>query len=42
MSKGALTEDPCGLPYSRLDLMRRHPPPLPDPARTPWNANCPQ
>ncbi|MBC7805075.1 MAG: DUF1559 domain-containing protein [Akkermansiaceae bacterium] len=41
MSKGALTKDPCGLPYSGVDLMRRYPIPLPNPARTPWHPNCP-
>jgi prepilin-type N-terminal cleavage/methylation domain-containing protein/prepilin-type processing-associated H-X9-DG protein len=44
MSKGELTRDPCGLPYSGVDLMRRYPiPPTPgQPARTPWHPNCPQ
>lgn len=41
MSKGALTADPCGLPYSGVDLMRRYPLPLPDANRTPWHALCP-
>ncbi len=38
MSKGALTKDPCGLPYSGVDLMRKYPipPTLSNPARTPW------
>lgn len=35
MSQGALTADPCGLPYSGVDLMHRYPLPLPDPGRTP-------
>jgi prepilin-type N-terminal cleavage/methylation domain-containing protein/prepilin-type processing-associated H-X9-DG protein len=45
MSKGALTADPCGLPYSGVDLMRKYPiPPTPgNPARTPWwPAKCPE
>ncbi|MDX1931896.1 MAG: prepilin-type N-terminal cleavage/methylation domain-containing protein [Capsulimonadales bacterium] len=42
MSKGALMKDPCGLPYTGVDLMRQYPIPLPNPARTPWHANCPQ
>jgi len=44
MSRGALTKDPCGLPYSGVDLMRRYPiPPTPgNPARTPWHPNCPE
>ncbi len=41
MSKGALTKDPCGLPYSGVDLMRRYRLPLPDASRTPWHTNCP-
>lgn len=40
MSQGALTQDPCGLPYSGVDLMRRYPLPLPNAARTPWHSNC--
>jgi type II secretory pathway pseudopilin PulG len=28
-------------PYSGVDLMRRYPIPLPNPARTPWHPNCP-
>jgi len=38
MSKGALTQDPCGLPHSGVDLMRKYPiPPTPNrPERTPW------
>ncbi len=42
MSRGALTRDPCGLPYSGVDLMRRYPLPLPNPARTPWHPDCPR
>jgi prepilin-type N-terminal cleavage/methylation domain-containing protein/prepilin-type processing-associated H-X9-DG protein len=42
LSKGALTRDACGLPYSGVDLMRRYPVPIPNPNRTPWHANCPQ
>ena len=41
MSRGALTVEPCGLPYSGVDLMRRYPLPLPNPARTPWHPACP-
>jgi prepilin-type N-terminal cleavage/methylation domain-containing protein/prepilin-type processing-associated H-X9-DG protein len=43
MGKGTLTADPCGLPYSGVDLMRRYPiPPTPGrPDRTPWHINCP-
>ena len=41
MSRGALTKDPCGLPYSGVDLMRLYPIPIPNPARTPWHAACP-
>ncbi len=41
MSKGALLKDPCGVPWSGVDLMRRYPIPLPNPARTPWHASCP-
>jgi len=40
MSKGALTQDPCGLPYSGVDLMRSYPLPLPNAARTPWHSSC--
>lgn len=40
MSKGKLLEDPCGLPYSGVQLMRIYPIPL-VPGRTPWHANCP-
>jgi prepilin-type N-terminal cleavage/methylation domain-containing protein/prepilin-type processing-associated H-X9-DG protein len=43
MSKGALTKDPCGLPYSGVDLIRRYPIPatVSAPARTHWHPNCP-
>lgn len=42
LSKGALTSDRCGLPYSGVQLMRSFPiPPTPGrPDRTPWHANC--
>lgn len=40
MAKGKLLEDPCGLPYSGVELMRLYPIPL-VPGRTPWHANCP-
>jgi prepilin-type N-terminal cleavage/methylation domain-containing protein/prepilin-type processing-associated H-X9-DG protein len=44
MSKGALLKDPCGLPYSGVQLMRQYPiPPTPNrPERTPWHPNCPE
>ncbi len=41
LSKGRLLSDPCGLPYSGVDLMRMYPIPL-VPGRTPWHQNCPQ
>jgi prepilin-type N-terminal cleavage/methylation domain-containing protein/prepilin-type processing-associated H-X9-DG protein len=42
MSKGALTKDPCGLPYSGVNLMRLYPLPLPNPGRVPWHPDhCP-
>jgi prepilin-type N-terminal cleavage/methylation domain-containing protein/prepilin-type processing-associated H-X9-DG protein len=43
LSKGALLQNPCGLPYSGVDLMRKYPlPPTPGrPDRTPWHVNCP-
>ncbi|MCE9558819.1 MAG: prepilin-type N-terminal cleavage/methylation domain-containing protein [Armatimonadetes bacterium] len=43
LSKGALTSDPCGLPYSGVQLMRQYPiPPTPgQPNRTPWHPACP-
>lgn len=42
-SKGSALSDPCGLPYSGVDLMRQYPiPPSPsDASRTMWHANCP-
>lgn len=40
MSRNALTQNPCGLPYSGVDLMRRYPLPLPNASRTPWHLNC--
>lgn len=42
-SKGYLLSDPCGLPWSGVDLMRLYPiPPTPgQPGRTPWHPNCP-
>lgn len=41
--KGRLLSDPCGLPWSGVDLMRLIPiPPTPGhPDRTPWHPNCP-
>lgn len=42
MSRGALTKDPCGLPFSGVDLLRRFPLPLPNPSRTPWHPSCPR
>jgi prepilin-type N-terminal cleavage/methylation domain-containing protein/prepilin-type processing-associated H-X9-DG protein len=44
MSKGALTKDPCGLPYSGVDLIRKYPipPTVSNPSRTYWHPNCPQ
>jgi prepilin-type N-terminal cleavage/methylation domain-containing protein/prepilin-type processing-associated H-X9-DG protein len=42
MGRAALLTDPCGLPYSGVQLMRAYPLPLPDPSRTPWHASCPQ
>lgn len=43
LSRGTLMADPCGLPYSGVDLMRMFPiPPTPGrPDRTPWHPNCP-
>lgn len=41
LSRGAMLADPCGLPWSGVDLMRLYPIPVPNPARTPWHANCP-
>jgi prepilin-type N-terminal cleavage/methylation domain-containing protein/prepilin-type processing-associated H-X9-DG protein len=42
-SKGKLLSDPCGLPYSGVDIMRLYPiPPSPgNPTRTMWHPNCP-
>jgi prepilin-type processing-associated H-X9-DG protein len=40
MSKGAFTREPCGLPYSGVNLMRRYPLLLPNAARTPWHPLC--
>lgn len=40
MKRGTLLRDPCGMPYSGVDLMRKYPLPLPDSARTPWHAEC--
>jgi len=44
ISKGAWLKDPCGLPYSGVQLMRQYPlPPTPNrPDRTPWNEFCPE
>lgn len=41
--KGWLLSDPCGLPWSGVDLMRSFPiPPTPGrPDRTPWHPSCP-
>ena len=41
LSKGQLLTNPCGTPWSGVDLMRQYPLPLPDPGRTPWHQNCP-
>jgi prepilin-type N-terminal cleavage/methylation domain-containing protein/prepilin-type processing-associated H-X9-DG protein len=40
LSRGALLADPCGLPFSGVQLMRQYPIPVPDPTRTPWHTNC--
>lgn len=40
MAKGKLLSDPCGLPWSGVQLMRQYPIPL-VPGRTPWHASCP-
>lgn len=42
-SRGKTLSEPCGLPYSGVDLMRQYPiPPTPgQPGRTMWHANCP-
>lgn len=44
LAKGKLLADPCGLPYSGVQLMRLYPiPPTPgQPTRTPWHAMCPE
>jgi prepilin-type N-terminal cleavage/methylation domain-containing protein len=44
MSKGRWLSDPCGIPWSGVQLMRQYPiPPTPGrPDRTPWHANCPE
>ncbi len=43
MNKGKLLEDPCGVPYSGVQLMRMYPlPPSPGhPERTAWHEKCP-
>ena len=43
MSQGHILSDPCGLPYSGVELMRLYPiPPTPgQPDRTPWHPLCP-
>jgi len=38
MSRGALLSNPCGEPWSGVELMRRYP----IPGAAPWHANCPQ
>ncbi|MBC8065329.1 MAG: prepilin-type N-terminal cleavage/methylation domain-containing protein [Chlorobia bacterium] len=42
-SKGRILSEPCGLPWSGVQLMRQFPiPPTPgQPSRTPWHPNCP-
>ncbi len=40
LSKGTFLKDPCGIPYSGVQLMRTYPIPL-VPGRTPWHASCP-
>lgn len=44
MSAGRILSDPCGEPWSGVQLMRLYPlPPTPGhPERTPWHANCPE
>ena len=44
VSKGKILSDPCGMPWSGVDLMRRYPlPPTPGyPERTAWHPNCPE
>ncbi len=41
--KGRILSDPCGLPWSGVDLMRNFPLPATPgrPDRTPWHLNCP-
>lgn len=43
MKAGKLRADPCGLPYSGVQLMRMYPLPATPgrPDRTPWHAACP-
>ena len=43
LSQGRLLSDPCGLPFSGVDLMRLYPiPPTPgNPSRTMWHPSCP-
>jgi prepilin-type N-terminal cleavage/methylation domain-containing protein/prepilin-type processing-associated H-X9-DG protein len=42
LHKGKLLADPCGLPYSGVQLMRQFPIPATpgQPTRTPWHPNC--
>ena len=42
-SKGRILSEPCGLPWSGVQLMRQYPiPPTPgQPNRTPWHPKCP-
>jgi len=42
-SKGKILSDPCGLPWSGVQIMRQYPiPPTPGrPERTMWHPNCP-
>jgi prepilin-type processing-associated H-X9-DG protein len=37
MGRGTLLSNPCGEPWSGVDLMRRYP----IPGAAPWHANCP-
>lgn len=43
MLKGKLLQDPCGLPWSGVDVMRQYPIPATPgrPERNPWHVNCP-
>jgi prepilin-type N-terminal cleavage/methylation domain-containing protein/prepilin-type processing-associated H-X9-DG protein len=43
MSKGQILSNPCGTPWSGVELMRQYPiPPTPgQPERTPWHPLCP-